>query len=56
MWHDFPVLAGLLAEADAALAELGATLYDDCTRTPRTERPPLAAAEIRGKEKGFALY
>jgi acetyl esterase/lipase len=36
MWHDFPVLAGLLTEADTALAELGATLYADCTRTPST--------------------
>jgi len=36
MWHDFPVLAGLLTEADTALAELGATLYADCTRTPTT--------------------
>ena len=34
MWHDFPVLAGLLAEADAAVAELGAALRADCTRTP----------------------
>jgi monoterpene epsilon-lactone hydrolase len=33
MWHAFPVLAGLLAEADAALAELGAALHADCTRT-----------------------
>ena len=36
MWHDFPVLAGLLTEADTALVELGATLYADCTRTPST--------------------
>jgi epsilon-lactone hydrolase len=34
MWHDFPVLAGLLTEADTALAELGAALHADCTRTP----------------------
>lgn len=34
MWHDFPVLAGLLAEADAALTTLGAALRDDCTRLP----------------------
>ena len=32
MWHDFPVLAGLLAAADAALDELGAALRADCTR------------------------
>jgi acetyl esterase/lipase len=32
MWHDFPVLAGLLAEADVALVELGAALHADCTR------------------------
>jgi len=30
MWHDFPVLAGLLAEADAAVAGLGAALRADC--------------------------
>jgi epsilon-lactone hydrolase len=34
MWRDFPVLAGLLTEADTALAELGAALHADCTRTP----------------------
>lgn len=38
MWHDFPVLAGLLAEADAALDELGAALRADCTRA--TSPPP----------------
>ena len=32
MWHDFPVLAGLLAEADAAIMGLGAALRADCTR------------------------
>jgi acetyl esterase/lipase len=32
MWHDFPVLAGLLAVADAALAGLGAELRADLTR------------------------
>ena len=32
MWHSFPVLAGLLAEADAALEALGAALRADCTR------------------------
>jgi len=30
------VLAGLLSEADTALAELGAALHADCTRTPTT--------------------
>ena len=34
MWHDFPVLAGLLAEADAAIDGLGAALRADCTRRP----------------------
>jgi hypothetical protein len=34
------VLAGLLAEADTALAELGATLYADCTRAPMPSGPP----------------
>ncbi len=34
MWHAFPVLAGLLAEADAALDALGAALRADCTRRP----------------------
>jgi monoterpene epsilon-lactone hydrolase len=33
MWHDFPVLAGLLAEADTAL---GAALSADCTRARAT--------------------
>jgi monoterpene epsilon-lactone hydrolase len=37
MWHDFPVLAGLLAEADAAIAGLGAALRADCAR-PRDHR------------------
>lgn len=32
MWHDFPVLAGLSAEADAAVDALGAALRADCTR------------------------
>ena len=32
MWHAFPVLAGTLREADAALEELGAALRADCTR------------------------
>jgi monoterpene epsilon-lactone hydrolase len=40
MWHAFPVLAGLLAEADTALAELGATLHADCTRGPMASGPP----------------
>jgi epsilon-lactone hydrolase len=40
MWHDFPVLAGLLAEADAALVELGAALHADCTRSPTSSGPP----------------
>lgn len=35
MWHDFPVLAGLLAEADAAIAGLGAALRADCAGGPR---------------------
>jgi epsilon-lactone hydrolase len=34
MWHDFPVLAGLLAVADAALAGLGADLRADLMRRP----------------------
>ncbi|MEQ3550544.1 alpha/beta hydrolase [Pseudonocardia nematodicida] len=30
MWHDFPLMAGLLAEADEALASLGKALRFDC--------------------------
>ena len=55
MWHDFPVLAGLLAEADAALAELGAALHADCTRTAcctdRAHRSKVA--DKRGMRKGI---
>ncbi len=32
LWHDYPILAGLMAEADAAIAALGAALRADCTR------------------------
>lgn len=32
MWHAFPTLAGLLAEADDALLTLGLALRADCTR------------------------
>ncbi|MBC3189708.1 alpha/beta hydrolase [Pseudonocardia sp. C8] len=32
MWHAFPTLAGLLAEADEALRELGRGLRADCSR------------------------
>ncbi|BBG04653.1 MULTISPECIES: alpha/beta hydrolase [Pseudonocardia] len=32
MWHAFPVLAGLLAEADEALRTLGLALRADCSR------------------------
>lgn len=32
MWHAFPTLAGLLAEADDALHTLGVVLRTDCTR------------------------
>ncbi|MDN5934529.1 MAG: alpha/beta hydrolase fold domain-containing protein, partial [Pseudonocardia sp.] len=30
LWHAYPVFAGLLAEADAAVAELGAAVRRDC--------------------------
>ena len=30
MWHAYPVFAGLLAEADQAVAELGAAFRRDC--------------------------
>jgi monoterpene epsilon-lactone hydrolase len=32
LWHDYLILAGLMAEADAAVAALGAALRADCTR------------------------
>ena len=32
MWHAFPTLAGLLAEADASLRTLGLALRADCLR------------------------
>ncbi|MFP5019794.1 alpha/beta hydrolase [Pseudonocardia phyllosphaerae] len=32
MWHAYPILAGLLAEADVSLNRLGAALRADCTR------------------------
>ena len=38
MWHAFPVLAGLLADADAALDALGAALRADCTRPTSADR------------------
>ena len=31
MWHAYPIFAGLLAEADEAVAELGASLSKDCS-------------------------
>ena len=34
MWHAYLVFAGLLAEADVAVAELGGSFRTDCT-TPR---------------------
>ena len=40
MWHDFPVLAGLLAEADAAIMGLGAALRADCTRAAKGPSGP----------------
>jgi cation diffusion facilitator CzcD-associated flavoprotein CzcO/acetyl esterase/lipase len=33
MWHAYPVFAGLLAEADAAVAELGSAVRRDCAAT-----------------------
>jgi acetyl esterase/lipase len=32
LWHDFVLYAGLMSEADAAVAKLGAALRSDCTR------------------------
>ncbi len=31
MWHAYPIFTGLLAEADEAVAELGAALSQDCS-------------------------
>jgi acetyl esterase/lipase len=31
MWHAYPIFAGLLAEADVAVSELGAALGQDCS-------------------------
>ncbi len=39
LWHDFPILAGLMAEADAAIEALGAALRADCTRSPAPAQP-----------------
>lgn len=39
LWHAFPVLAGLMAEADAAVEALGAALRADCTRPATATQP-----------------
>jgi cation diffusion facilitator CzcD-associated flavoprotein CzcO/acetyl esterase/lipase len=51
MWHAFPVFAGMLAEADAAVDALGTAVRRDCaSRRPAAEahdRPPAAQAHHR---------
>jgi acetyl esterase/lipase len=36
LWHDFVLYAGLMSEADAAVAKLGAALRTDCARSAGT--------------------
>ncbi len=42
MWHDFQLAAGLLREADEAMADLGRCLDDIWAGRPLAERPPIA--------------
>ncbi|WP_214367151.1 alpha/beta hydrolase fold domain-containing protein [Pseudonocardia sp. H11422] len=53
MWHDYPIFAGLLAEADAAVAELGAALRRDCAA--RRPRVAVVGAGFGGIGMGIAL-
>jgi hypothetical protein len=53
MWHDFPVFAGMLREADDALAELGAALPRDCAA--RRPRVAVVGAGFGGIGMGIAL-
>src|SRR5207342_1087830 len=49
MWHDFQLAAGLLREADEAMADLGRALDDIWEGRPLAERPPIA---LNGSSNG----
>jgi cation diffusion facilitator CzcD-associated flavoprotein CzcO/acetyl esterase/lipase len=53
MWHAYPVFAGMLREADAAVAELGAALRRDCAA--RRPRVAVVGAGFGGIGMGMAL-
>ena len=49
MWHDFQLAAGLLREADEAMADLGRALDDIWAGRPLAERPSIA---VNGSSNG----
>jgi cation diffusion facilitator CzcD-associated flavoprotein CzcO/acetyl esterase/lipase len=49
MWHDFQIAAGLLREADEAMADLGRALADIWDGRPLAERPSIA---LNGSSNG----
>ncbi|NMI00459.1 alpha/beta hydrolase fold domain-containing protein, partial [Pseudonocardia acidicola] len=53
MWHDFPIFAGMLAEADAAVAELGTAVRRDCAA--RRPRVAVVGAGFGGIGMGVAV-
>jgi cation diffusion facilitator CzcD-associated flavoprotein CzcO/acetyl esterase/lipase len=54
MWHDFLLFAGLLRDADAAVAELGAVVHRACSGT-RRPRVAVVGAGFGGIGLGTAL-
>jgi cation diffusion facilitator CzcD-associated flavoprotein CzcO/acetyl esterase/lipase len=55
LWHDFHVLAGSLAEADAAVAELGESLRRELDPLPRPPRVAVVGAGMSGLCVGAKL-
>jgi cation diffusion facilitator CzcD-associated flavoprotein CzcO/acetyl esterase/lipase len=55
MWHAYPVLAGLLAEADEAVVELGASVRSACAPGGRRTRVAVVGAGFGGIGMAAAL-
>ena len=55
MWHAYPLLAGMLADADEAVAELGAQVRADCTPGRRRPRVAVVGAGFGGIGAAVAL-
>jgi cation diffusion facilitator CzcD-associated flavoprotein CzcO/acetyl esterase/lipase len=54
MWHDYALFAGMMADADEAVAELGAALRRDCSGA-RLPRVAVVGAGFGGIGMGMAL-